>query len=392
MKNKLTKDVLLIARPDHSMQIYRELVNQNELSFHFITFKVVREFVKKLIPYKKLQTVTKNCTIAFRPTFIQVCKKTFYFKFAQTWKTSDFLSPYTKKALGRKSYRLIHYWPEYAYSAMNDYIKRNNDTIILADMYMPNPAAIISDMDPIYKKYNLPSAKNSWLADYQEEMKEHFKYVTDIVVASSYVKKTMEVTFPNKKYHVISYGIPISPTYKKKTNPQRVNKFAYVGRISVEKGCDLMLDWFVKNPEREIHLYGGLLENQRQIFEKYWLYPNIKYHGAVSKEVLQRETPLCDVGILMSRFDAYAMAVGEMIGCGIPVIVSDHTGIMDDVRKYGFGIVADLNINSFEDAISQMDDPAFYSECCENIDKFIRDNHPSFGTQIIQLYSSLLKK
>lgn len=42
MKKKL--DVLLVARPDHSMQIYKALCNQEKISFRYITFKVVPIF------------------------------------------------------------------------------------------------------------------------------------------------------------------------------------------------------------------------------------------------------------------------------------------------------------------------------------------------------------
>lgn len=41
------KDILLVARPDHSIQIYRALQNHSELKSYYITFKVVKDFVKK---------------------------------------------------------------------------------------------------------------------------------------------------------------------------------------------------------------------------------------------------------------------------------------------------------------------------------------------------------
>ena len=34
---------------------------------------------------------------------------------------------------------------------MNEYILKNTKTIVLADMYMPNPIAILNEMKPIYK-------------------------------------------------------------------------------------------------------------------------------------------------------------------------------------------------------------------------------------------------
>ena len=206
-------DVLLIARPDHSIQIYKALCIQKKLSFYYITFKVVHAFVKYIFPYKKLQTVTKRCCIDIRATIIQVFKKTFNFKFAQNWQTDNMLSNTSKHFLKKNNIKIVHYWPEYASRTMNEYILKNAKTIVLADMYMPNPIAILNEMKPIYQKYGLDDGTNNWLYEYAEKMEEHFASVKNIVVASTYVRDTMKLSFPDKNYIIVPYGITISPTY-----------------------------------------------------------------------------------------------------------------------------------------------------------------------------------
>lgn len=390
MKNKV--DVLLVARPDHSMQIYRSLLKQNDLSFKYITFKVVPQLVKRIFRYKKLQTVTRFCKIAIKPTIIQVCKKTFNFKFARNWVTDDFLSPYVNKALKKSNYRLIHYWPEYASSAINKHLQNSNNTIIIADMYMPNPLTIIEDMLPIYAKYGINDDANSWLRTYASQMDTQFKYVTDVVVPSKYVADSMKQTFPNKNYHIVPYGITISPKYEMKNNVSVINKFVYVGRISVEKGCDILLNWFKKHKECEIHLYGGMWDNQKSVFEEYKAYSNIIFHGTVSKQTLIDEIPNYHVGIHMSRFDAYSLAVGEIIGCGLPVIVSNKTGNFFDVYEHNWGLVSELTEASLDESIKQMQDVNNYNKFIDSIDKYIRESSYSYGEQILQLYHKLLNK
>lgn len=384
-------DVLLIARPDHSIQIYKALCIQKKLSFYYITFKVVHAFVKYIFPYKKLQTVTKRCCIDIRATIIQVFKKTFNFKFAQNWQTDNMLSNTSKHFLKKNNIKIIHYWPEYASRTMNEYILKNTKTIVLADMYMPNPIAILNEMKPIYQKYGLDDGTNNWLYEYAEKMEEHFASVKNIVVASTYVRDTMKLSFPDKNYIIVPYGITISPTYTKKRELKKSKKFIYIGRVSIEKGCDILLSIFRRNPEYELHIYGGIWQQQRKIFEPYFSYGNIYYHGTVSKEDLRKEIVKCDVGIHLSRFDAYTLAVGEIIGCGVPVIVSETTGIKDEVRNNGFGLVTNLDFYEIEKSIEKMSDLKFYSQCIDNIDKYIKSNPKSFGEKMVDEYKKLLE-
>lgn len=384
-------DVLLIARPDHSIQIYKALCIQKKLSFYYITFKVVHAFVKYIFPYKKLQTVTKRCCIDIRATIIQVFKKTFNFKFAQNWQTDNMLSNTSKHFLKKNNIKIIHYWPEYASRTMNEYILKNTKTIVLADMYMPNPIAILNEMKPIYQKYGLDDGTNNWLYEYAKKMEEHFASVKNIVVASTYVRDTMKLSFPDKNYIIVPYGITISPTYTKKRELKKSKKYIYIGRVSIEKGCDILLSIFRRNPEYELHIYGGIWQQQRKIFEPYFSYGNIYYHGTVSKEDLRKEIVKCDVGIHLSRFDAYSLAVGEIIGCGVPVIVSETTGIKDEVRNNGFGLVTNLDFYEIEKSIEKMSDLKFYSQCIDNIDKYIKSNPKSFGEKMVDEYKKLLE-
>lgn len=384
-------DVLLIARPDHSIPIYKALCIQKKLSFYYITFKVVHAFVKYIFPYKKLQTVTKRCCIDIRATIIQVFKKTFNFKFAQNWQTDNMLSNTSKHFLKKNNIKIVHYWPEYASRTMNEYILKNTKTIVLADMYMPNPIAILNEMKPIYQKYGLDDGTNNWLYEYAEKMEEHFASVKNIVVASTYVRDTMKLSFPDKNYIIVPYGITISPTYTKKRELKKSKKFIYIGRVSIEKGCDILLSIFRRNPEYELHIYGGIWQQQRIIFEPYFSYGNIYYHGTVSKEDLRKEIVKCDVGIHLSRFDAYSLAVGEIIGCGVPVIVSETTGIKDEVRNNGFGLVTNLDFYEIEKSIEKMSDLKFYSQCIDNIDKYIKSKPKSFGEKMVDEYKKLLE-
>lgn len=132
-------------------------------------------------------------------------------------------------------------------------------------------------------------------------------------------------------------------------------------------------------------------KQQEKIFEQYFSASNIYYHGTVSKEELRAEIVKCDVGIHLSRFDAYSLAVGEIIGCGLPVIVSDKTGIKDEVADKGFGLVTSLDIENIRMSIDTMIKLDFYERCIENIDRYILSNPKTFGEMMVNEYNKFLE-
>ena len=51
-------DILLLARPDHSLNIYQSLEDNDDLKFHFLTFRVLKKFWA-FCGFKKVSYVNK---------------------------------------------------------------------------------------------------------------------------------------------------------------------------------------------------------------------------------------------------------------------------------------------------------------------------------------------
>lgn len=384
------KDVLLAARPDQSLDIYKALTAQNELSFHLITFKVVRSWVKKIVAYRKLTTVGNKCTILWWGTFKHLAIKKFHFGFAKNWNDWTILDPVAKRCLKRNNYRIIHYWPENGGKPIVEYAKKHPECFVVADIHMPLPRVVFEEMKAVYDKYGLDSSTLPLRRLVDEQM--HFlDGVENALVPSSYVADTYRTLYPDKKYFVVPYGISISPFFKKQLKDE-VKDFMYAGgNITLEKGCDLLLDYFLEHPELNIHLFGKINPSQAIVFEKYKGKDNIIFHGHLSRQDLTKQISKYDVGIHMSRFDAYSLAVGEIIGSGKPVIVSEKTGILDDIRKYGFGLVSKLDSDSLSHAIDQMLKPEVYNGFVDSIDKYVQEGHPNYGEEMIKFYKEHLE-
>ena len=386
MKNRI--DILIVARPDHSIQIYKALLTHNKLRFLYLTFKVFPQWVKSLTGFKKLTTVTKNAICSWRLTIIDICRFRLRLRIAREWNETQILNRPLRKIFKKNDIKIIHYWPEYGDVEIQKYVKTHKGVRAYADIHMPHPVVVFESMKPVYRKYGIDSESTD-LAVMAREQSDFARNASDILVPSSYVADTYKQIYKGKNFHVVSYGITVSNFYKKRYLG-KVFKFVYAGRISLEKGSDLMLEYFSSHPNFLLHLYGGIIPGQESIFEPYQRYSNIIFHGSVPKSELQKHLMNYHVGIHLSRFDAYSLAVGEMIGCGLPVIVSDHTGNMDDIRNNRLGLVTPLDEKEIEETIRKISTPEIYNAIQDSIESYIHDNNRSYPDKMIEFYENQL--
>jgi len=379
------KDILIAARPDQSLQIYEALCDQQKLSFQFVSFKVIPKWLKTFLGNKKLTGVGRNATITYWGTFKHLAKRRFRFRFAKYWSDNDILVHKIKAILSRNHFKIIHFWPEHCGGGfIEKYQNEHPEVLVLADIHMPHPEVVFRDMFPVYNKYEI-DIKNCDLTRLCKEQKNYVTNINHIIVPSTYVADTYKEIYPNKVYHIVPYGIRISDKYKK-TYKQDVTSFVYVGVIALEKGCDLLFDIFKNNQSLQLHVYGTILDGQKQVFESYASIPNIHFHGFIPKSEIQKAIRDFDAGIHLSRFDAYSLAVGEIIGCGLPVVVSDKTGNKEEIEKYGLGIVTPLSIDRIEEAISNICNTEFYNQCIDNIDAYLQHGESSYGECMMNFY------
>ena len=388
--SKKERDVLLISRPDHSLQIYDALKCQDSIDYTFITFKVVPSWLKKLLfNWKRLRSVGSEVIISVKCTILNLLRYKFRLRFAQNFSEENIMQNEVRRLLKKNTYKVIHYWPLYVFSEVEVWAQSNPDKLVIADVHFPNPEVVINEMMPVYTKYGLDFTSTVW----PRHLKVNDKILSgapSFMVPSEYVANTYKVTYPNKQYHIVTYGITVSPRYAK-IKRIAIRNFVFAGgTISLEKGCDLLFEYFTNHPELSLHVYGECVPEQEYIFSKYYEVENILFHGHINKEELPEHLPKYDVGIHLSRFDAYSLSVGEIIGCGLPVVVSNMTGIASEVQKYNWGIVTDLSNHSISTAINQICNLDIYNTYVEFIDTYIMESHKSYGEKMLDFYQSIV--
>lgn len=230
---------------------------------------------------------------------------------------------------------------------------------------------------------------------YKESLmyEETMKFENNFIVPSDFVANTYRRYYPDKNYIVFPFGIFKSPYYRKKIQITSSHKFKfiYVGRISIEKGCDILLNYFQEHTEYELTIIGSVLESEKEYFEKYKECTNIIFKGVVPNKEVPLIASKCDIGIHLSRFDAYSLAVGEIIGSGLPVVVSSETGNSTDIEKYGWGCVTKLNKKSIIESISKVTNIKNYNSFADNIDRYLNEIHPTYSQKILSFYKSVLE-
>ena len=382
------KDVLVVARPDQSLQIYKALLESN-FSFRYITFKVVPFWFKKFFRSKKLVPVAANASFVVLGTIKHLIMHKCKFKFVRKWSDRSILNEKALKTIRKCNFKIVHFWPDNCNLPSSVYETDCIKPFVIADIHMPHPLIVFNDMLQVYAKYKI-DAKQTSLFKKIEIQKDYVDNVTNILVPSSYVADTYHELYPDKNYYVVPYGITCNKNFVPRKR-HHIKDFVYVGTISLEKGCDLLLEYFANNPTLNIHLYGSILSEQNFIFARYKNFDNIFFHGRVSKSELQGHLNGYDVGIHLSRFDAYSLAVGELIGTGLPVLISDKTGNADDVLKYGFGIVTSLDYVSIQNNIRRIMDLSLYEEFQSNINAYIKSNSKDYGQMMLDFYLDVLE-
>jgi len=124
---------------------------------------------------------------------------------------------------------------------------------------------------------------------------------------------------------------------KKAKNWSRYN-FIFVGRLIPPKNLPLLLNAFAeissKSPEWGLVLLGegeqkgelqGLAQNNK----------NVRFEAGVPWYEVAEYLALADVLVLPSESEPWGLVVNEAMICGLPVLVSEPSGCVDDLVKIG---------------------------------------------------------
>ncbi len=121
----------------------------------------------------------------------------------------------------------------------------------------------------------------------------------------------------------------------------------FLGRIHRKKGCDLLIDAFVKvaAEDPELHLVMAGPDQQqwsKTLKEKVAaarIRPRVHWPGMLIGDAKWGSLHAAEAFILPSHQENFGIAVAEALGCGKPVLLADKVNIAEEIAEYGAGLM-----------------------------------------------------
>ena len=183
--------------------------------------------------------------------------------------------------------------------------------------------------------------KDSWLnqAQIRKTLRE-YALADQIYVHSEYVRQSfLDAGIPAAK--LVRTVLHPDPRF---VPPQRrpdddTLRIVYVGRVEMTKGIALLLDAFDRLPIQNavLRIVGGWSTRRvrRRLQSRVTQHPRITVQPGDPLPVLQK----ADVFVHPSYEDGFGYAPMEALACGVPVVVTEDTGMKEYVREGVNGFV-----------------------------------------------------
>ena len=156
------------------------------------------------------------------------------------------------------------------------------------------------------------------------------------------------------------------PAYQREAGARK--RIVYVGRLQRVKGVDLLIEAFTRIatdiPDCELVIIGRDLEwpEYKTTFTAYWterlppaLLARIQFLGPLAPADVAKELGRAWIAVFPSRWEAFGIAALEALSMGVPVIVSEGTGLAEVVGKgYPLTVEAPERIEALSEQIAKV--------------------------------------
>lgn len=223
----------------------------------------------------------------------------------------------------------------------------------------------------------------------------------EIIIVNSYTMKNLV----EKKYNVSNIAViqnAITDFWFCK-NESRIPlegcpSIFYHGRLSYEKGVDLLIKGLAMSKRSEAVLYiagsGEQLGYLKSIVKEEGIENNVKFLGKITKDQLRLYMSSVDLAIYPSRYESFSLAILEAFATlnGI-VFYSNKAGINDFVNNMGFKLKSfNPNVDEIAKIIQDHSSPAEVTNLISMQKKFARLFEWNFvSSKYLQVYNELRK-
>ncbi|MGI5991510.1 MAG: glycosyltransferase family 4 protein [Methanosarcina sp.] len=241
-----------------------------------------------------------------------------------------------------------------------------------------------------------------------------FEYLPSFFFVSQFLKNAEKVVVNSynmkclveKKYNVSNVCVipnAINDFWfsesKSKIHLEGCPSIFYHGRLSYEKGVDLLIKGFAKSKRSGAILYisgsGDQLNYLKSIVEEEGIINNVKFLGKITHSQIKMYLLSADLAIYPSRYEAFSLAILEAFATlnGI-VFYSNKAGINDFVDNMNF------ELRSFEPTVDEIANIIRNHYSAEEVEHIVSMQKKfaklftwdSVSTQYLQVYNELKTK
>jgi glycosyltransferase involved in cell wall biosynthesis len=221
---------------------------------------------------------------------------------------------------------------------------------IICDMREEHPLfqekILAEEADHLGIGFTSPGSRN------KDHVLEEIALSDYIFCPSTYAKRTfLEHGVQENKLVICPYGVDLATfNASERPRPGKIFTVLFLGQVCMRKGVHYLLEGFRRAslPDARLTLVGPVDPSFRSILDKYrGLFEEV---GSVPHSRISRYYFDADVFVMPSLADSYGLVVLEAMASGLPVIVSENTGMADLIRKGSEGFVVPIR-NS--DAIAE---------------------------------------
>jgi glycosyltransferase involved in cell wall biosynthesis len=135
-------------------------------------------------------------------------------------------------------------------------------------------------------------------------------------------------------------------------------RVGFLGRLHPKKNLPLVIDALAQLPDHVVLVVAGggeLLDDMKRHAERRGVQGRVQWLGFVSPDERTRFLEGIDVLVMPSTFESFGMSAAEAMLDGVPVIVSEPTGIAEVIGRHEAGIVVPPDAESVAAAIERLD-------------------------------------
>ena len=202
-----------------------------------------------------------------------------------------------------------------------------------------------------------------------------------------------------KKYSKKSY-VELIPNFvaeseltfdENKEIKKSVENITYVGGVTAEKGCEIIIKAAKCFPEIKFNLIGIVSEE----IEKMQVPENVIFHGNHPTEYVKEQLKLADVFLFLSHYwgEGFSNALVEAQAAGLPCIVTDWAAAADQIETEGGIVIEKQDETILIEAINNIKDDVDFRQNASKwnvekvksayIDSVILDKYTKFYEKLI---------